>query len=414
MRSPENGFRNTWGEGQGGVRMWWQVPKLTCHGQVLAACCWTVSQLWCVGGKLKQCVPNLGRSSARQVCLWQFTPSIWTICRFEESKWLEVNLLGGVSTPPDPNQICERITIQMGGVSWFKLVVYILFSAKRAAYFCKSIAIELGGASRYFSVSGSGVDLILLNSPSGSVVDLILLNSPSRKSRKPLTQAIKTPCSQTLHVVGKEAISRETSFTSRPECTKPSHSQSLANFVANVHLQGTLKARKGILPCHSKKHAFAVAGELIFAALNLQPLCLRLGGSKSLANFRGASEFTFAFAAVPLRPRCVQLCPLFPSQSGSLQASHIQANQPHFPHFSVFSCPHFPHFLRFCSVDTPQTFVFLRWERPFALSTFSAFTPYRVRIAGIENPTERLYFDWPWATGMGGWAGLKRGYSHRG
>ena len=42
-------------------------------------------------------------------------------------------------------------------------MVYILLSAKRRACFCKSIAIEMGGVSRYFSkVSGSGVDLILL------------------------------------------------------------------------------------------------------------------------------------------------------------------------------------------------------------------------------------------------------------
>ena len=43
-------------------------------------------------------------------------------------------------------------------------MVYILLSAKRRAYFCKSIAIEMGGVSRYFSkVSGSGVALTLLS-----------------------------------------------------------------------------------------------------------------------------------------------------------------------------------------------------------------------------------------------------------
>ena len=47
--------------------------------------------------------------------------------------------------------------IQIGGV-------YTLLSAKRRAYFCKSIAIEMGGVSRYFSkVLGSGVDLTLLS-----------------------------------------------------------------------------------------------------------------------------------------------------------------------------------------------------------------------------------------------------------
>ena len=51
----------------------------------------------------------------------------------------------------------------MGAVSWYTLVVYILLSAKTRAYFCKSIVIEMGGVSRYFSKAlGSGVDLTLL------------------------------------------------------------------------------------------------------------------------------------------------------------------------------------------------------------------------------------------------------------
>ena len=52
----------------------------------------------------------------------------------------------------------------MGGASWYKLVVYMLLSAKGRAYFGQSIAIEMGGVSRYFSeISGSGVDVTLLN-----------------------------------------------------------------------------------------------------------------------------------------------------------------------------------------------------------------------------------------------------------
>ena len=44
----------------------------------------------------------------------------------------------------------RRIVIQSGGVN-------VLLSAKRRAYFCKSIAIGMGGVSRYFSkVSGPG------------------------------------------------------------------------------------------------------------------------------------------------------------------------------------------------------------------------------------------------------------------
>ena len=51
----------------------------------------------------------------------------------------------------------------MAAVSWYKLVVWRRISAKRRAYFRKSIAIKTGGVSRYFSeVSGPGVDLTLL------------------------------------------------------------------------------------------------------------------------------------------------------------------------------------------------------------------------------------------------------------
>ena len=50
----------------------------------------------------------------------------------------------------------RRIVIQIRGV-------YIVRSANGRAYFCKSIAIEMGGVSRYFAkVSGSGVDSTLL------------------------------------------------------------------------------------------------------------------------------------------------------------------------------------------------------------------------------------------------------------
>ena len=48
--------------------------------------------------------------------------------------------------------------IQIGGI-----YIYILLSAKGRACFCKSIAVEMGGVSRYFSkVSGSRIDLTLL------------------------------------------------------------------------------------------------------------------------------------------------------------------------------------------------------------------------------------------------------------
>ena len=42
--------------------------------------------------------------------------------------------------------------------------MYRRLSAKKKAYFCKSITIEMGGVSRYFSkVLGLGVDFTLLN-----------------------------------------------------------------------------------------------------------------------------------------------------------------------------------------------------------------------------------------------------------
>ena len=63
---------------------------------------------------------------------------------------------------PWPSCSCKSVA-QMGAAPWYKLVVYILLSAKRRAYFCKSIAIETGGVSRYFStVSVSRVGLTLL------------------------------------------------------------------------------------------------------------------------------------------------------------------------------------------------------------------------------------------------------------
>ena len=69
-----------------------------------------------------------------------------------------------VSQRPLTLMLLQSIAMQMGGVSWYKLVLYILLSAKRRAYFCKTIAIEMGGVSPYFSeVLGSGVDLTLLN-----------------------------------------------------------------------------------------------------------------------------------------------------------------------------------------------------------------------------------------------------------
>ena len=55
------------------------------------------------------------------------------------------------------------------------------------------------------------------------------------------------------------------------ECTKPTHSQSLANFVANFHSQGISATRTRFSHFIRKKHSHSLANS--FATLNLQ-LCL--------------------------------------------------------------------------------------------------------------------------------------------
>ena len=69
--------------------------------------------------------------------------------------------LGGVPMTPDPNTSAQ--------VSQYQWEAYrdtnwcIRLSAKRMAYLCESIAIEMGGVSRYFSkVLGSRIDVPLL------------------------------------------------------------------------------------------------------------------------------------------------------------------------------------------------------------------------------------------------------------
>ena len=55
---------------------------------------------------------------------------------------------------------------------------------------------------------------------------------------------------------------------SQTECTTPSHSQSLANFVANVHSQGISAARTKFSQFHSQNHSHSLANS--FATLNSQ------------------------------------------------------------------------------------------------------------------------------------------------
>ena len=81
--------------------------------------------------------PENGQTVTPQTVTWN-SPEIW-----------------GCSNDAWPYYFCESITIQVEAhrdINWW----YRLLSAKRRAYFCKSIAIEMGGVLRYSSkVSGS-------------------------------------------------------------------------------------------------------------------------------------------------------------------------------------------------------------------------------------------------------------------
>ena len=98
-------------------------------------------------------------------------------------------------------------------------MVYILLSAKRAAYFCKSIRhTKMGGVSRYFSkVSGSGVDLTLLNKVQQGaewhVLIIIIIYGRRRKKRKAaknfsekLQKTAKNCTPQTLELSGSHRL----------------------------------------------------------------------------------------------------------------------------------------------------------------------------------------------------------------
>ena len=57
----------------------------------------------------------------------------------------------------------RHAVIQISGV-----FCYFLLFGKKRAYFCKTITIEMGGVSQFFSeVSGSGVDFTPLSSKGG-------------------------------------------------------------------------------------------------------------------------------------------------------------------------------------------------------------------------------------------------------
>ena len=74
-------------------------------------------------------------------------------------------IIGSGPTTPDPNTSAKASRYKWEAyrdTNWW-CMYYSRPAAKSRAYFCKSIATEMGGVSRYFSkVSGSGVDVTLL------------------------------------------------------------------------------------------------------------------------------------------------------------------------------------------------------------------------------------------------------------
>ena len=84
-----------------------------------------------------------------------------------------------------------------------------------------------------------------------------------------------------------------------------------------------------------------------------------------------------------------------PNRCHLKEASHIKSSQPHFA-FSVFSCPHLPPFPRFCSVESPQTLVFLGWENlpqfPHIVfeSLISKIRPTDCIITGLRWPGPKV------------------------
>ena len=68
-------------------------------------------------------------------------------------------------------------------------------------------------------------------------------------------------------------------MTTETECTTPSHSQSLANLVANIHPQGLSAARTKICNFIRKTIRIRVANS--FTAPNSQVFCLEFGAENS-------------------------------------------------------------------------------------------------------------------------------------
>ena len=86
-------------------------------------------------------------------------------------------------------------------------------------------------------------------------------------------------------------------------CTKPSHSQSLANFVANFQ---SFSAARTIFFHNFIRKSIRIRYRIPSQRL-IRSFFFEIWWRKfASANFRGASEFAFAFAAVSLRPRFTQ------------------------------------------------------------------------------------------------------------
>ena len=91
----------------------------------------------------------------------------------------------------------------------------------------------------------------------------------------------------------------------KTECTKPSHSQSVANFVANVHSQGIIAAARTKFRISFAK-PFAFASEVICSLI--RSCFFEIWWPKFASESpRRVNKIAFAFAAVSLRPRCGQV-----------------------------------------------------------------------------------------------------------
>ena len=110
--------------------------------------------------------------------------------------------------------------------------------------------------------SGFTLNLGLL----GLLSSFFLAVSVISRANPPRRQPLRGPLCDLVFIPSVPL--RGFAFFSEAECTKPSHSQSLANFVANFHSQGISAMRTNFSPFHSQNHSHSLANSS--ATLNSQ------------------------------------------------------------------------------------------------------------------------------------------------